>query len=299
MPTGLTTRIKTIQKNIGVAETGSFDINTCLELERRGNVSLNSVNLTTHIKAVQKLVNADADGIIGPQTIAKIEGYINSSLPKIPAGGSLIISKKSIDLLIGFEVSSKEIYEKRYQQPTWPGGESGVTIGIGYDCGYCTETELTNAWGSYISSGDLQLLKTIRGKTREAAKTTLASVKGVKIPYAIAAKVFYQTTLPSYARQVRKMYPGTEKLPPDAQGALLSLVYNRGGDISQAKPRRKEMFNIVALVAAGNLKGIAAEIRNMKRLWPDAKGLRDRRDLEANLVENASFNILPEEQVIV
>ena len=61
------------------------------------------------------------------------------------------------------------------------------------------------------------------------------------------------------------------------------------------------MRNIVPLVASGNLKGIAREIRSMKRLWDPQKlpGLIKRREKEAVLVENASFNILPEDLVIV
>ncbi|MER3498445.1 MAG: hypothetical protein C4308_07320 [Chitinophagaceae bacterium] len=81
-----------------------------------------------------------------------MENYINPALPKIPPGGSLIISQKSIDQLIAFVISSKELYEKKYQQPTWPGGASGVTIGIGYDCGYyCVSA------GSYCGRRKLKL----------------------------------------------------------------------------------------------------------------------------------------------
>lgn len=299
MPANLTTRILAIQKLIGAAQTGVFDINTCIELQRRGNITVSSTNLTVHIKSIQRMVNTVADGIIGPATITRIEAFINPAFPVIPGGGSLVVSTRSLDMIIGFEISSKQVYEKKYQQPLWPGEESGITIGIGFDCGYCTADEFKQAWKDCITQQELDLLLTIIGKRGETAKTILSTVKAVKIPYAIASKVFYQSTLPAYAKLTAVTYPGTEKLPPDAQGALLSLVYNRGGNLDPKKDSRKEMRDIVPLVAAADLAGIANQIRSMKRLWPKAKGLRDRRDQEADLVENAGFDILPEAQVVV
>jgi GH24 family phage-related lysozyme (muramidase) len=295
----LSTRIKAIQKMIGAPQTGIMDIATCIELEKRNNSVSTSTSLSVHIKAVQKMVNAFADGIIGPETITKLESFLAPVLPKPPSGASLVVSTKSMDLLIGFEVSSKEIYDRKYQQPTWPGGASGVTIGIGFDLGYYGAAEIKNYWGPLVKKSDLDLLLSVRGKTGLSAKNLVNSVQAVKIPYVAAAQVFYQSTLPSFARQVKKIYPGVEKLPPDAQGGLLSLVYNRGSDVDGSKPKRKEMFNIIQLVANADLPGIAREIRSMKRLWPDMKGLRDRRDIEAGLVENASFDILPEQLIIV
>jgi hypothetical protein len=47
-------------------------------------------------------------------------------------------SQAAIDLIVMEEVSSQAAYTKLYQGPTWPGGASGVTIGIGYDGGYST-----------------------------------------------------------------------------------------------------------------------------------------------------------------
>ena len=46
-----------------------------------------------------------------------------------------LISQAAIDLIVREEVSGKEVYERNYRRPEWPGGSSGVTIGIGYDVG--------------------------------------------------------------------------------------------------------------------------------------------------------------------
>lgn len=86
-------------------------------------------------------------------------------------------------------------------------------------------------------------------------------------------------------------------LPPDAQGALLSLVFNRGSSLSGST--RKEMKNIQAYVESKNLQKIADEIRSMKRLWSNLNGLLERREVEASLVENATFNILKDDQILV
>jgi hypothetical protein len=68
---------------------------------------------------------------------------------------------------------------------------------------------------------------------------------------------------------------------------LLSLVYNRGTKLSGAA--RTEMADIVPLVKGGvpKLGAIADRIESMVRLWPNSKGLRDRRMREAQLIRAA------------
>jgi len=299
MPSNLSVRISATQKNIGVPQTGVFDIITCNELLSMGNKTATTTDLKTLIKMVQRMVNADDDGVPGSETMTKIEAFISPVLPKPPAGASMVVSRKSIEALIAFEVTSQQVYEKRYQFPIWPKGKSGVTIGIGYDLGYCSAQQIRNAWQQHVSSSDLQLLLSVKGKTGDDAKVALPGVKSVKIPFEKAIAVFHLVTIPDFGGRTKKLYPGIQKLPPDAQGALLSLVYNRGTAI--IGDRRREMKNIIPLVDNEDLDGIAAELRSMKRLWnPDTEaGLIKRREKEALMIENASFNILPEELIVV
>lgn len=298
MPADLSLRIKSIQKFIRVPETGIVDIVTCQNLEQRLGINVNSTNLITHAKAVQRALGLADDGIVGPITLSRVEAFISPKLPAIPPGASLVVSKKGVEVIINAEVSSPATYDAKYQKPVWPKGESGVTIGIGYDLGQCTKAEFTKDWGNVLSQKDMNTLMAVVGLKGTKAQAALAGCQTVKIPFAKAAQVFYQGTLPIYAGRTRNVYKGLEKLPPDAQGALLSLVYNRGGAINDSDSR-KEMKAIVSLVTAGDLKGIAAQLRSMKRLWPTLPGLITRREKEATLVENASFNLLPEEMVIV
>lgn len=233
----------------------------------------------------------------------------------IPPGKSLAISQKSLDMIVGFEVTSPAVYERRYRKPIWPGGASGVTVGIGYDLGYYTAEQVREAWAKYVSERALKLMLDCRGAKGLAAEAACSYVQEIDIPYAVAAQAFHESTLPQFAAMVRKIYPGVEQLPPDAQGALLSLVYKRGADIDPKKDRRREMYNISLLLSpeqgvalfedvkrvllAQTLSQIAFEIRKMKRLWPTVKGLRDRRDKEADLVGGAVREYLQSEIVYV
>ena len=76
-------------------------------------------------------------------------------------------------------------------------------------------------------------------------------------------------------------------MPPDAQGALVSLVFNRGPGMDG--DRRREMRAVRDAVARKDLREIAGQIRAMKRLWEGQglDGLLRRRDAEADLVESA------------
>lgn len=268
------------------------------------------------IKKLQKKIGLNDDGIIGPVTLSRIEAIVDEYLelkksgtkpekvetPSAPPAAtvfSMIVSKRSLDKIVEYEISSEEIYNKKYQKPIYPGGDSGVTIGIGYDVGFNTKTQIDADWRGKISDADLELLKTAAGAKGDNAKNLIAGLKSVTVPFAAAREVFYVSTLPRYAKDTRGIYPGIEHLPADAQGALLSLVYNRGTKLTG--DTRKEMNAIVALVAAGDLNGIAAQITAMKRLWDIKKlpGLHARRDDEAKLVKNARPTYPPEELVKV
>jgi len=268
------------------------------------------------IKKLQKKIGLNDDGVIGPVTLSRIEAIVDEYLELKKSGTkpekvetptappavthfSMIVSKRALDKLIEFEISSEEIYNKKYQKPIYPGGDSGATIGIGYDLGFNTKTQIDADWRGKISDADLDLLKTAAGVTGANAKNLIAGLKSVSVPFAAAREVFYVSTLPRYAKSTRGIYPGVENLPADAQGALLSLIYNRGTKLTG--DTRKEMNAIVALVAAENLNGIAAQITAMKRIWDIKKfpGLHIRRDEEAKLVKNARPTYPPEELVKV
>ena len=83
----------------------------------------------------------------------------------------------------------------------------------------------------------------------------------------------------------KELWPGLEELSERAQVALVSVVFNRGSSI--AGPTRTEMKNIKPLVLNKDYKGIAEQIRSMKRLWvgKNMDGLLARREKEAKMIE--------------
>ncbi|WP_041358191.1 hypothetical protein [Nitrobacter hamburgensis] len=60
------------------------------------------------------------------------------------------VSQAAFDLIVELEVSGEGAYNKRYRRPTRPGGASGITIGIGYDCGYSAAAQIRSDWGEVL-----------------------------------------------------------------------------------------------------------------------------------------------------
>ena len=67
------------------------------------------------------------------------------AVPTLPAGRALI-SKEAYDLIVQYECGGQVYYTSRLSNPTWPGGASGVTIGIGYDLGYNAVDQIRKDW---------------------------------------------------------------------------------------------------------------------------------------------------------
>ena len=103
-----------------------------------------------------------------------------------------------------------------------------------------------------------------------------------------AIDIFEEKTWAKFSRLAEKIYPDLKYLCDDAYGAVVSIVFNRGASLSGAS--RVEMKNLINLISSKNYKGIAAEIRKMKRLWvgKGMDGLIRRREDEALLVESCS-----------
>ena len=197
------------------------------------------------------------------------------------------ISKKAFDMIVGFEVSSEAVYEKKYRGPIWPGFKSGVTIGIGYDIGQTGAAVVQADWSGVISDAMLAALKTAVGVTGPAAQQRAAQLKGqVDVPFSAAIKVHSDRVIPRWVAVVEKaLGPNTSSLSPDCLGALVSLTYNRGPSFSKAGPRYEEMRAIKDCVANRRFADIPAQFRKMKRLWPSTSGLPGRRDKEADLFQ--------------
>lgn len=176
-------------------------------------------------------------------------------------------------------------------KPEWPGGQSGVTIGYGYDLGYVTVDQFESDWGERIRADAVQRLKLVVGLRALRARNRVGAFSDIRVSRKAAEQVFASRSLPLFELRTAQAFPGVEALPEDARGSLVSLVYNRGTSMRDNSPedRRREMRAIRDAVAAGNLAEIAAQLRAMKRLWQGKSlgGLITRREEEARLVESA------------
>lgn len=159
------------------------------------------------------------------------------------------LSTKGIQAIIKWETGGESYYDKN---PEWPGEQSGVTIGVGWDLGHASATETSRAWAPHLNAATLALLVSVSGRKGEAAKDALPHVRHLVIPWMSALAVFENVTIPVWYMKTLRIYPQVVDLPGDCAAALVSLCFNRGTSLSG--DRRREMSNIQALLRTGNLK---------------------------------------------
>jgi len=205
-----------------------------------------------------------------------------------------MLSKKSLDLILEFEVGGGENYYNKFlKNPAWPEGQSGVTIGVGYDLGYVNKTEFSEDWKELPKETFDRLYKVV-GIKGYNAKNLIRALKDITIPWDLALKVFNNKTVTKFYNLTRQTFPNFDNLPEDAKGGLVSLVFNRGSALEG--DRRREMklirdgMKLVSNYDQKALTFIANQIRNMKRIWAGGsieKGMNRRRDAEAKLIEES------------
>ena len=197
-------------------------------------------------------------------------------------------SKKTLDLLLKYEVGGGKLYyDKFLSKFTWPGGASGPTIAIGVDCAYYTEDELSKIF-NFLPKDQVDLIKKSVGKTGDKGKEYTKTLRSANIVvnWEQALEIFNAIIWPKFTRLTNKTFPQVTELKEDAYGAIVSLVFNRGTKLTG--PSRVEMKNIKDLIPKKDYKGIAKQIRKMKRLWEGKglDGLLERREEEAVLIES-------------
>ncbi len=178
----------------------------------------------------------------------------------------------------------------------WPGGNSGITLGYGYDLAHHTREEVIGDWNSCLLLAQLTRLISTIGMSGATASKAAPYLRDITISKKDALRVFENSSIPKYWVLTQKAFPGVTLLPPDVQGALISLIYNRGPSVDPADGRRREMVAIRIItqqvthqgVTDELLQRIADQLRSMKRLWEGKglDGLINRREDEARLVES-------------
>ena len=205
-----------------------------------------------------------------------------------------MLSKKSLDLILEFEVGGGENYYNKFlKNPAWPEGQSWVTIGVGYDLGYVNKTEFSEDWKDLTKDIFDRLYKVV-GIKGYNAKNLIRGLRDIVIPWELSLQVFNNKTVTKFWNLTKDTFPNFDKMPEDAKGGLVSLVFNRGSALEG--DRRREMklirdgMRITNTFDQKSLSFIANQIRNMKRIWAGGsieKGMNRRRDAEAKLIEES------------
>jgi GH24 family phage-related lysozyme (muramidase) len=193
-------------------------------------------------------------------------------------------SQRAILLIVTEEDGDQPYYLATEQHFSWPGGASGPTVGVGFDCGYETPGSVSDEWTGFIDAGRIATLQCATGHTSGAAQTWVAEHRyDVTITWAEALAQFGGRELPKWENIVQQHLPNTNLLSGDSFGAIVSLTYNRGPSYDLPGSRYIEMRNIKAHMAAKAFDQIPGEFLAMRRLWPTGGDLWNRRGHEAIL----------------
>jgi GH24 family phage-related lysozyme (muramidase) len=193
--------------------------------------------------------------------------------------GTFRVSKESFDFILSWESCQCHPYV-----PVGNTG-SGVTIGYGYDLGHQNAAIARKELAGLCAADEIERLVAVTGKTRDAARDALHGVADIGISRENALRLALITAR-RYAEETAAIYPQVMKLHPHCQGALLSLVINRGASLTlPGTDRRFEMKQIQEDLLDGKPENIPGRLESMKRLWRNSgqDGLLKRRDGEAEL----------------
>ena len=194
--------------------------------------------------------------------------------------GNFVVSEKLFEFILEIERYSEYPY-------ALSDNSSGITIAYGYDLGHQTSATIDTELSGLYTPREIETLKTALGKRGADARAHLATVRHIAISKENALKLA-ATMKKRYAQQVVDIYPKAINLHPDCQGALLSLVINRGNSLTG--DTRLEMKQIQEDLIGNKFENIPSRLRSMKKLWANDRnriGLVQRREKEAVFFEEA------------
>lgn len=204
---------------------------------------------------------------------------------------SALLPANCVAFIASEETGGLHYYETTCRFPHWPGEQSGITLGVGYDLRMNSAADFLDTWKHLPATATAELLKDIGIKGSKTRASELKAL-GIEVPFELAWPVFTSQSLPAFHKETQRSYPSLDSLPDKCRTALISLVYNRGAGVKGAS--RREMLGIQQLLAqAANpalgkeqrkaiLAGVEDQLLSMRRLWNPASGLVKRRQTEAN-----------------
>ncbi|HTJ83932.1 MAG TPA: hypothetical protein VL400_19570 [Polyangiaceae bacterium] len=199
--------------------------------------------------------------------------------------------------------------------PHWPGGASGLTIGMGYDLRYQSPAQLHSDWDGVLTPEQLARLeayttqvKIVKGKQRKVVgpkptKAALKAMADIEVRYKEGLKVFEDKILPRYREDAYRTFPGLKDMDPYTQASVIAMTYNRGTGYdddpnrkrgeSKAKQRKrlaraKHFVEMKGAIFRQDTVAISAILREMKA-ETSMKGVKNRREGEAKYLDDHRY----------
>ncbi len=191
------------------------------------------------------------------------------------------------------ETGGLAYYDMHTRWPHFPGEASGITIGVGYDLRWNSLDGFLATWGDRLPDTALDELAGDIGKRGTKKRVKELRRIGIEVPFKSAWPVFVERTLRRFYDETTGIYPTLDLLPGLCRSVLVSIVFNRGADLTGS--RRTEMRAIQDILTRASQDGldrsqtrlalaeVEDQIVSMKRLWGPSSGLCKRRQAEANL----------------
>ena len=193
-----------------------------------------------------------------------------------------MLSAKDIQVL-SLNTNGLAEFEGCDTQVSWPGGQSGPTIGCGIDLGTIGANNIDTVFSGLVPSSKIRLMQRACGIKGTAAKSWVEK-HHIVITKDVAQRAFYRTCV-LFWNYALLDYPGLEKLDNNTQGVVLSLVFNYG-------PHAKQLDGLRAPIKAHNIRGILEHVRKLQA-GVSMPGLVHRRKLECSLLELVVQNKVP------
>lgn len=204
-----------------------------------------------------------------------------------------LLDTNGIAFIAQEETGGLSFYQRVTRWPHYPGVQSGITIGVGYDLRFNTLDNFRELWEPHLPAEAISELAKDIGK--KGTKTRASQLKqiGIEVLFKAAWPVFIEQTLPRFYEYTEGIYSSLPRLPQLCRSVLVSIVFNRGSKLTGSS--RQEMRKIRDILAAADdmslhkakrkmiLSDVEDEILSMQRLWEPSSGLIKRRQSEANL----------------
>ncbi len=90
--------------------------------------------------------------------------------------------------------------------PYWPGGTSGVTLGVGWDAGYHSRAALRETW-AMLGAPALALLDGAAGKKGREAQALIPQLLAIDVPRDLSVQVLNRSPVGTVSPRIKRVRP--------------------------------------------------------------------------------------------